>query len=179
MSVIHCGIAGKINLRYQRQTQLSLCQMNLSSSQSSDLFLLYSTYQQGATLWTSSLGRHSSPGKLSGHLDKIVITPLVLGLHVVPYMGKQPGQLLLGHIHAMHRWSDSELASLATWTKGPGAPPKSLVYPLPKKGRLNKPSLQFGASLGVAMLCFSLFFQNFSKRKVDNKKERSDAGHTE
>lgn len=140
--------------------------MNLSSSQSSDLFLLYSTCQQGATLWTSSLGRHSSPGKLSGHLDKIVITSLVLGL-------------LLGHIHAMHRWPDSEMASLATWKKGPGAPPKSLVYPLPKKGRLNKPSLQFGTSLGVATLCFSLFFQNFSKRKVDNKKERSGAGHTE
>lgn len=122
VSVIHCGGAGRINLRYQRHTQLSLCQMNLSSRQSGDLFLFYPTCQQGATLWTSSLGRHSSSGKLSGHPDKIVITPLIQGLHVVSYVGRQLGQLLLGHIHAMPRMSDSELASLATWTKGPGAP---------------------------------------------------------
>lgn len=83
LSVIHCEVAGRINLRYQRHTQLSLCQMNLSSRQSGDLFLFYPTCQQGATLWTSSLGRHSSPEKLSGHLDKIVITPLIQGLHVI------------------------------------------------------------------------------------------------
>lgn len=110
------------------------------------------TCQQGAGPWARSPGLFwgggtAVPVKLSGHLDKRVITPLIQGLYSVPNVTRHLGQLLPCHIHAMHGRSDSEVASLATRTKGPRAPPKSMVYLLPKNGRLSKPSLQFGASL--------------------------------